>query len=712
MGEPLHRSRFVETRGLPELGAAVVALTFALIGVPAAAQDVDLASNGIVDMPDEVGPGECTPGVVGVEEVVSCRFPLVNPQDKIPEWGIRAITSVTDEPPFWDEHYRESRCYSESGWLVCPDLLPAWEEGVQGVFLDLNYDVPYAEIEVDRIDDSVVGIYGTPGRVASTFVGHAIRIGVYRSFLLDVQEEASLVIRRDGSDQVVASFPALQPGEEESEVDVTFPEPGRWTVSGCWVDGNGGCVREGFRRAFDVIEPDAMELVPGHNLEGADRINVLFVGSGWRGETDAFVAAARLILSLDGHPIRQNELGLVADPDEQAISLEWGPFSIEPLRGNAHLFNFWYLGPDVDPAAFHRDTMLSGGIDLSPLELGPHVAVVIMSRTDAFSSVTATAELPTFQDVVEVTDSATIEFGSTTLPYTFGGGYGATTFSHEVGHLLFGLADEYMVPGISDPRFGYPNCAEDVEQAEEWWGDLAGDIDPMYTRWVETEKAEGTWWYQEDPVADFTVGFIEGGCFADSSNVIRPTVGGLMNREEPVFGSVNRQRAEQVLSLWTGRAMFNPVQHGDELSMSCRIEGSPPEANLLCSGTVHPYLDPPGATTLEVSSGTARSHADCDWTETTIECDAVAVDPGVVVTPVLQAGEHTIELAEMAVPVPTTTTTTTTTTTAPTTTVAAAPAPQTGDDGGDIEPWLLVAGAAVVVLLVTVTAARRRADEL
>jgi hypothetical protein len=92
-------------------------------------------------------------------------------------------------------------------------------------------------------------------------------------------------------------------------------------------------------------------------------------------------------------------------------------------------------------------------------------------------------------------------------------------FLHELGHSL-GLRDECInCAGLCPP--GPPNCAVSREQAEEWWGDLAGDFPE--------------------------VNYIRGCC--GNKDYIRPTAVSLMNDTDKAesFGPVNEQYLRQAL---------------------------------------------------------------------------------------------------------------------------------------------------------------------
>jgi len=86
--------------------------------------------------------------------------------------------------------------------------------------------------------------------------------------------------------------------------------------------------------------------------------------------------------------------------------------------------------------------------------------------------------------------------------------------------------------------------------AETYWGDLLGQLDPMYERWKSVSEANGVWYETDLTKDEFRVDVVDAYCAGDEVASFRPTKRGLMNFEEPVFGAVNRRRAEQILNLW------------------------------------------------------------------------------------------------------------------------------------------------------------------
>ena len=656
--------------------------------MPVAAQEDDsLLGNGLLDHPSEVGDGTCAPGAIGALELTTCSFPLTGDDDVLPEWPILAIIGAAD----YDDLQRRSECSVEGGMLICADLMGGWSDGEQDVWLSLDFERPRASVVIDRVNDGVLGYFGTFGKLPVAFTNAPREFGVFRSFMLDPGDEATLLVRKAGSDEVIAEVPALASGEEDGIATVVFPEPGRWTITSCLVDPAGGCAREGFRNDVQVINPVVEPLFEGHNLVGADRIDLVFVGSGWHGDVERFAEAARILLSFDGEPIRLFESGVAAE-DEDPWGLAWGPFAIDPLRGETNLFNVWFLREGVSSLAFQRSPTIDVGIDLSPLGLGRHVAVVILARDLGYSSRRASAEWPSFwsDEPGELPPVEEIEFGSTSMPYRFDSFAPANTLSHEFGHLLFALADEYYRYDLGDSVIGYPNCAPSTAVAGEWWGDLLGEVDPMYDVWVAAERAAGTW-YDSWSAEDFTVDVVEGGCFGGDSGAYRPTRSGLMNEESPVFGSVNRQRAEEVLALWTGRAPFNPEAHAELLEGVCDSDVVADGVRVVCSGIADARLDPPEAIGLEVDGGLAS----CAWIprdgQDEIVCESVVIDLGATPTAAFVVGDVVVPLGTVGIPTTTTTTTTT---------VASTVAPEAAGDGTSdraVPSGVLIGGVGLLV---------------
>ena len=191
-------------------------------------------------------------------------------------------------------------------------------------------------------------------------------------------------------------------------------------------------------------------------------------------------------------------------------------------------------------------------------------------------------------------------FGSAYLavsPY-FPLGY-TETLTHEWGHALFDLRDEYVEYGRG-VTYGYPNCAPDEATATEWWGALIGLSDPFVEEVLAIHEQNRV---PIDPYlrGNTAVFLVPGGCYSPDEEAVRPTADSIMNSEVPVFGLVNRMRTEEVLGLWTGRAPFSL----DLAQVRC-TGWTRREAVVACGFTLPVGVDAP-TTPVHLVSGEDRS---------------------------------------------------------------------------------------------------------
>ena len=135
------------------------------------------------------------------------------------------------------------------------------------------------------------------------------------------------------------------------------------------------------------------------------------------------------------------------------------------------------------------------------------------------------------------------------------------TLAHELGHAVFALADKYVFDrrgfdGRSNWSF-YPACASDQAEAEEFFGDLIGTVDPAFDQLIAERAGYGLTYepeLEEELRELIRVAYVPNGCFGPEGVAIRSTQGGLMYSEGrlPVMGAVNRRWAQQVLDAWAG----------------------------------------------------------------------------------------------------------------------------------------------------------------
>lgn len=127
---------------------------------------------------------------------------------------------------------------------------------------------------------------------------------------------------------------------------------------------------------------------------------------------------------------------------------------------------------------------------------------------------------------------------------------------HELGHAMFNLPDEYVGQQLGfdgrEDLSSWPSCAESDEEAEAWWGDLVGSVDPMVELWITQMDEAGFPVFEPEALeASVAVSNVDGGCYGIAGS-IRATFDSLMNQNIPVLGSVNRRWAEEILDLWEG----------------------------------------------------------------------------------------------------------------------------------------------------------------
>lgn len=353
--------------------------------------------------------------------------------------------------------------------------------------------------------------------------------------------------------------------------------------------------------AVDELECRAMRPYLSHNKAANDRINMVIVGSGYQ-DTQHFAALADKVLAFDGNPkvvtrryVTKDSAGQILTDSSESIP-QFGIFSIEPFKSNKNKFNIWILNKQLD-GSFHElidKTMTFGRENYFPFcNLKNVYPVLFVNKEfdprDVFGGMDPTrshAYWPSFRAELEnalnsaTPDKTTLKFGMSlnsfplikpesrteydpkqrrtiTIQSIFDGVDTPKSYSilaHETGHALFGLSDEYYGGSQWATVYAYPNCAESQMQAQKWWGNLVGQVDPFYYEFKAFMEKNGQMVLPESAIK---VGYVNGGCFTvpyGQSGVIRPSENSMMldHRSLPVFGSVNRKMAEDILQLFSG----------------------------------------------------------------------------------------------------------------------------------------------------------------
>lgn len=478
--------------------------------------------------------------------------------------------------------------------LRCPELgVDRFEEGsvdvdlwIEGEFapaaasLSTSWEVS-ADVSLFRSGDERVVFEGRPL--------------VYESFVYEAVDGLFVTVRERGDEAIVDTieievFEPFTPNEIIIEPDLPIGRYRTWPCVGATA---ATCEEQSGGQPFQVINGEPLELIAGHNRPSADRINILFVSSGLQAlfgddRSRQLPQLARTLLTMDG-PAGTDYAGNILADDEPAPGLLWGPMAIEPMASHADRFNFWYLADEVGE---EKGILFGGWDEEGDAGFGlPNLQITALYNDG--SETQSDARGTSFESVEpgEVPLRGRIRFGDARVWISeFDPPSGAVTLAHEWGHGLFGLRDEYY--GFDDRPIavGFPNCAPDIDTAEQWWGDLIGAVDPFVERVVEiqTERLEEPEFLNLDLVERTTIEITAGGCYSDveSTEVYRPSVDSLMNRELPVFGVVNRQRVQEVLDRFSGRG---PMTSLDDLTIACEAE----TGFINCRGELETYLDRP-----------------------------------------------------------------------------------------------------------------------
>jgi IgA Peptidase M64 len=315
---------------------------------------------------------------------------------------------------------------------------------------------------------------------------------------------------------------------------------------------------------------DPLKLKPLINNEMADkakdRINLIFAFSDEFTQIELEVTKVNLIESLElvGESTNSNEFGL---------------FATEPFKSNKSKFNLWYYDQQFNQSDnFNLQNELKTKNNIFGIEYTN--LIYIENKLERISASFPDIEYDTNFQITTYNPGPIISFRDDSVLVQ-----DPSVLTHELGHSLFGLADEYVESDQLQPRIKYPNCAENQTQAQAWWGDLIGEVDPFFYEWrdvmmnkfyinengryfneyldFETNELIRVEVFAEDVYStdNIVTKYAQGGCFTPSyMGQVRPTENSIMgyNYLTQVFGSVNRRQAEKVLNIFSGTNIPNP----------------------------------------------------------------------------------------------------------------------------------------------------------
>jgi len=584
---------------------------------------------------DGVAPGSCFPAVVLTGQLVDCRFPI--PEGSVLDpWGPHyADVDVTHDEDD-DDH---PSCTVTGDELVCRDVFAYYAPGDREVSVVISGVRSGTRASFRVIDAWTQQVYFTSewGGEPYVFPGHPLSVWV------------------DGPDRTAARFAAIRsrengrllpivavPGVDASTfatmaIDPGALPPGRYLITPCTGATSFDCTEVSGGVGFQVGSGRLVEVIPGWNLEEADRINVVFAPAGNTTPQSA-LATIRSVLGWEGPLPIGAEDTVVEDPEPgETWWVQFGPFAMEPLRSARHRFNLWMIDDVLVDARALDHTAPPLGWDRPPPDFGlPDVAVTAFDVQYPGEFARSEALWPSFTtpDGPAAIEREGLVFSSAYLSVS--GTYPraqAATLAHEWGHAMFDLRDEY-VEYERTVTYGYPNCAPDETTARAWWGDLLGEVDPWVDEYLAVMDSFGM--AVDALFRDrVRVDLVTGGCYSPDDDAVRPSQDSMMNSEIPTFGSVNRRRVEEVLALWSGRAPFTP----GSATVACDLVVRRERVGF-CSLVLAPYIDAPESPVALVA-GDERSRcgtAEADGDSVRIHCGVVRFTDGIPQTFGIEVG--------------------------------------------------------------------------
>ncbi|MBI5157680.1 MAG: hypothetical protein HZA58_06640 [Acidimicrobiia bacterium] len=449
----------------PVVAAIALTLAGAVLGAaPATAQTVPLLTA------DDVGPGVCVPAVVLAGQLVDCTYPIPEGLALDP-WGPHHADIDLRYDEDNDEH---PPCFIRDDRLICPGVFVYFNTGERRVTPVIS-GVAAVAFATARVLDS----WSQPASFNTEWGGEPYVFAANPlTMWLDGPERtrvrfAAIRSRDDGRLMATVDVPEVAADSFETvAVDTGDLPSGRYVITPCVGESRLRCREVSGGVGFQVGSGHLREVIAGWNRAEADRINVVFAPSG---NTDP-ETAMRLIHSLLGWegplPIGADD-AVVSDSEPGAVWwVQYGPFAIEPLRSSRHAFNLWMLDDVLAHPRALDHTAPPMGWDRPPPDFGlPDVAVTAIDVQYPGEYARSEALWPSFStpDGPAPIEREGLVFSSSYLAvFPSYPRAQSATLTHEWGHALFDLRDEYVEPerGVT---YGYPNCAPDEATATEWW---------------------------------------------------------------------------------------------------------------------------------------------------------------------------------------------------------------------------------------------------
>jgi hypothetical protein len=309
----------------------------------------------------------------------------------------------------------------------------------------------------------------------------------------------------------------------------------------------------------------------------ADRMNVIFTCDKTFPLIDKCIEVAKRTSAWDSKPVTLDFNDKVTTDPNDVSALSYGPFAIEPLKSNKSKFNLFVLDTLLD--SFDKKVILK-----SLSDKGIKAKNTVFMNIN-FANGRSWTRTPDFAQVADLNksnltyDSPDNSVVGVITQYLGANGIWQESqrnvLTHELGHTIFGLKDEYSEGEQYAPRTAYPNCLPYDQDRKTIWTNIVGSnpdgaLDPFYNDWVkEMRKYKNqnrpnmaldeyikTVTGDDISAEQFTTRMnVNGECYGPEKGglVFKPTRKSLMTANYPVMGTVNRARVQNILNLYTGK---------------------------------------------------------------------------------------------------------------------------------------------------------------
>ena len=388
-------------------------------------------------------------------------------------------------------------------------------------------------------------------------------------------EEQLVLGIKDKNSYSFYSWSSMTPKGERVyySTDISFRNTGVYDLLLCKKTESNTYCDHSKKKSIKVVKNNSISeikaLYPGHNKTNANRINFVFVGSGYPSTKD-FVTVSKQLLGFRGDLteiiVRKTDNKIYNPP---IVYRDAGLFAIEPLKSHKNKFNFWYLDFDIKDFPLKTDDFR----ELEFIGLDNLYVALLVEDPESSSSISQGAAIKAIYDLrpgAEFVSLNNKRIGSsqTAVPisdgktndievlsgFNYSRGdvitFGNSVFNHESAHGLFYLMHESECIGQGT----YPNCASNLEEARSYWGNLIGTVDPFYYELSAflnrpSPVIGATAFYHPIKEEDIRTNYIK-----NDDGTYGLAMKSIMRIEKsPIFGSVSRTRVEQVLNSFTGK---------------------------------------------------------------------------------------------------------------------------------------------------------------